>query len=194
MGSRSQGPFVAVNCGAIPESMLEAELFGFEKGAFTGAGRQHRGRFEQAHRGTLLLDEIGEMPLAAQVSLLRVLEEKAVSRIGGEQPVPVDVRVIAATHQPLEERVDAGLFREDLLFRLNVLLVRLPPLRDRPRDIELLARHFLARSRRDMGDRAAPPRLNAGAVDWLQAYPWPGNVRELRNLMARLAVRLVSAK
>ena len=190
LGSRSQGPFVAINCGAIPETMLEAELFGFEKGAFTGASRQHQGRFEQAHKGTLFLDEIGEMQPAAQVSLLRVLEERIVYRIGGARGTPVDVRVVAATHRPLEERVDSGLFRQDLLFRLNVLLVRLPPLRERPRDIELLARHFLASSLRDMNWQGVPPTLAADALSLLAGHPWPGNVRELRNLTARLVVRL----
>jgi DNA-binding NtrC family response regulator len=190
LGPRAQGPFVAVNCGAIPETMLEAELFGHEKGAFTGASRQHRGRFEQAQGGTLLLDEIGEMPPVAQVSLLRVLEEGVVQRIGGERGVPVDVRVVAATHRPLEERVDSGLFRQDLLFRLNVLLIEVPPLRMRPQDIELLARHFLANSLRDMQWQGAPPMLTPKALALLASHPWPGNVRELRNLMARLAVRL----
>ena len=190
LGPRVQGPFVAINCGAIPETMLEAELFGYEKGAFTGANRQHRGRFEQAHDGTLFLDEIGEMPPAAQVSLLRVLQEKMLYRIGGERGVAVDVRVVAATHRPLEERLDSGLFRHDLLFRLNVLVINLPPLRDRPGDIELLARHFLANSVRDMGWDSAPPIMAAEALSHLATYHWPGNVRELRNLMARLAVRL----
>jgi DNA-binding NtrC family response regulator len=190
LGPRAQGPFVAVNCGAIPETMLEAELFGYEKGAFTGAGRLHRGRFEQAHQGTLFLDEIGEMPPAAQVSLLRVLEEGALHRLGAERTVPVDVRVVAATHRPLEERVDAGLFRQDLLFRLNVLLIQLPPLRERPRDIELLARRFLANSVRNMNWNGAPPTLTPEALALLAGHAWPGNVRELRNLMARLAVRL----
>ena len=190
LGPRAQGPFVAVNSGAIPETMLEAELFGYEKGAFTGASRMHRGRFEQADRGTLFLDEIGEMPPAAQVSLLRVLEEGMVHRIGGERGIPVDVRVVAATHRPLEERVESGLFRQDLLFRLNVLLLELPPLRQRPQDIELLARHFLANSIRDMGWASPPPALTPEALALLKGYRWPGNVRELRNLMARLAVRL----
>ncbi len=190
LGRRAQGPFVAVNCGAIPETMLEAELFGHEKGAFTGASRRHRGRFEQADKGTLFLDEIGEMPPAAQVSLLRVLEEGAVQPIGAERGVAVDVRVVAATHRPLEERVEAGLFREDLLFRLNVLPIQLPPLRDRPRDIALLAQHFLANSVRDMGWDCAPPRLTPEALSRLESYHWPGNVRELRNVVARLAVRL----
>lgn len=190
LGARAAGPFVAINCGAIPDTMLEAELFGYEKGAFTGASRLHRGRFEQAHKGTLFLDEIGEMPLAAQVSLLRVLEEDMVHRIGGDRGVEVDVRVVAATHRPLEERVEAGLFRQDLLFRLNVLQIDLPPLRDRPADIELLARYFLTRSIHDRDKVASVPALSPEAVAQLTAYSWPGNVRELRNLMARLAVRL----
>ena len=190
LGPRGQEPFVVVNCGAIPETMLEAELFGYEKGAFTGASRQHRGRFEQAHGGTLFLDEIGEMPPAAQVSLLRVLEDGVVQRIGGERDVTVDVRVIAATHRPLEERVESGLFRQDLLFRLNVLVINLPPLRERAGDIELLARHFLARSMADMGKAGPPPGLSRQALTLLGGYRWPGNVRELRNLMARVAVRL----
>ncbi len=190
LGPRAQGAFVAVNCGAIPETMLEAELFGHEKGAFTGATRQHRGRFEQAHGGTLFLDEIGEMPPAAQVSLLRVLEEGMVHRVGGERGVPVDVRVVAATHRPLEERVESGLFRQDLLFRLNVLVIELPPLRARAGDIELLARYFLAKSLADMGKSGSAPALSPEALTLLAGQRWPGNVRELRNLMARLAVRL----
>ncbi|MCP5129230.1 MAG: sigma-54-dependent Fis family transcriptional regulator [Pseudomonadales bacterium] len=190
LGPRADGPFVAVNCGAIPETMLEAELFGYEKGAFTGASRQHRGRFEQAHQGTLFLDEIGEMHPTAQVSLLRVLEEHSVQRIGSERDTAVDVRVVAASHRPLEDRVDAGLFRQDLLFRLNVLLIQLPPLRQRPGDIELLAAHFLATSLRDMNWDGAVPTLTEAALERLAGYDWPGNVRELRNLMARLAVRL----
>ena len=190
LGKRASGPFVAVNSGAIPDTMLEAELFGYERGAFTGANRMHRGRFEQASNGTLFLDEIGEMPPAAQVSLLRVLEEGAVSRLGSERGIPVDVRVIAATHRPLTERVDSGLFRQDLLFRLNVLEIRLPPLRERPLDIELLARHFLGNSLRDMGRNDAPPLLTPEALELLRRHRWPGNVRELRNVMTRLAVRL----
>jgi DNA-binding NtrC family response regulator len=190
LGSRAQHPFVAINCGAIPETMLEAELFGHEKGAFTGANQQHRGRFEQAHKGTLFLDEIGDMPVAAQVSLLRVLEEGVVQRIGGQRNVPVDVRVVAASHQPLDERVAAGLFRRDLLFRVNVLPIQLPPLRQRPTDIPPLARRFLANSLRDMAWNCALPTLAPEALERLRAHPWHGNVRELRNLMARLAVHL----
>lgn len=190
LGARVQAPFVAVNCGAIPETMLEAELFGYEKGAFTGASRLHRGRFEQADKGTLFLDEIGEMPPVAQVSLLRVLEEGVVDRVGSERGVRVNVRVVAATHRPLEERVACGLFRQDLLFRLNVLLLQLPALRERPRDISVLAQRFLTNSLRDMGWAGAPPTLTAEVLELLEAHPWPGNVRELRNLMARVAVRL----
>ncbi len=190
LGPRAQEPFVAVNCGAIPESMLEAELFGHEKGAFTGASHRHLGRFEQAHKGTLFLDEIGEMPLPAQVSLLRVLEEGRVRRIGGEREISVDVRVVAATHQPLEERIESGLFRHDLFYRLHVLPVYLPVLRDRPQDIALLAQHFLGNSLRDMGWEGPQPVLEDAAVALLQGYDWPGNVRELRNLMARLAIRI----
>jgi DNA-binding NtrC family response regulator len=170
--------------------MLEAELFGYEKGAFTGAMRMHRGRFEQAHSGTLFLDEIGEMPPAAQVSLLRVLEQGMVQRIGGERETPVDVRVVAATHRPLEERVESGLFRQDLLYRLHVLPLFLPALRERPRDIGMLASHFLGNSLRDMAWKGVPPTLTAEALALLEAHDWPGNVRELRNLMARLTVRL----
>ena len=190
IGRRADGPFVAVNCGAIPETMLEAELFGYEKGAFTGANRMHRGRFEQAHRGTLFLDEIGEMPSPAQVSLLRVLEDSAVQRIGGEQPVFVSVRVVAATHRALDERIASGLFRQDLLFRLNVLPITLPTLRERPADILLLAQQFLAHSLRDMEWDGSVPSFSTDSIDLLKTYHWPGNVRELRNLMARLAVRL----
>jgi DNA-binding NtrC family response regulator len=190
LGPRAAGPFVAVNCGAIPEGMLEAELFGHEKGAFTGAARLHRGRFEQADEGTLLLDEIGEMTPSAQISLLRVIETGVVQRLGGERETPVDVRVVAATHRALEERVESGLFRADLLYRLNVLPLRLPTLRERPKDIGLLAERFLANGLRDMGWTGIIPKLNREALALLEDHPWPGNVRELRNLMARLAVRL----
>ncbi len=190
LSPRASGPFVAVNCGAIPASMLEAELFGYEKGAFTGAIRRHRGRFEQAHQGTLFLDEIGEMSPAAQVSLLRVLEEGVVHRVGSEQGTTVDVRVVAATHRPLEERIQSGLFRQDLLFRLNVLVVQLPPLRERPEDVACLARRFLAKSLADMDRSGCVPSFSQEALALLRTYRWPGNVRELRNLMARLAIRL----
>ncbi|WP_295386927.1 sigma-54-dependent Fis family transcriptional regulator [uncultured Thiodictyon sp.] len=190
LGPRAQGPFVALNCGAIPETMLEAELFGYEKGAFTGAARRYRGRFEQAHEGTLFLDEIGEMAAPAQVSLLRVLETGSVQRLGGEGESAVDVRVVAATHRSMEERMASGLFRQDLLYRLNVLPLVLPILAERPRDIPLLAQRFIANSLRDMDWAGPAPSLDPQAVALLQAQPWPGNVRELRNLMARLAVHL----
>ncbi|WP_417613932.1 sigma-54-dependent transcriptional regulator [Oceanisphaera sp.] len=193
LGPRAQGPFIAVNCGAIPETMLEAELFGYEKGAFTGATRQHRGRFEQAHGGTLFFDEIGEMPPTAQVSLLRVLEEGLVHRLGSERGVSVDVSVVAATHRSLEKHVESGLFRQDLLFRLNVLVIELPPLRERAGDIELLARHFLGKILTDMGKFGAAPTLSRDALTLLAGYHWPGNVRELRNVMVRLAIRLPEA-
>jgi len=179
---------VAVNCGAIPESMLESELFGHERGAFTGASSLHRGRFEQASGGTLFLDEIGEMPLQFQVRLLRVLEERAIQRIGGEQPIPVDVRIVAATHRDLHEDVQAGLFRQDLFYRLDVLQIRLPPLRERRQDILLLASHFLERTLNESGQERQVPAFTPEAEALL--YPWPGNIRELRNSMTRIAVRL----
>ena len=186
----AEGPFVAVNCGAIPETLLEDELFGHEKGAFTGAQKQRQGRFEQAHGGTLFLDEIGEMPLPFQVRLLRVLEDGLIQRVGGERPIAVNVRVIAATHRNLEEDVGSGLFRQDLLYRLNILPVNLPPLRDRLADVHLLANHFLRRALQDM-ERLPPwPSLAKDAHDLLAGYRWPGNVRELRNMITRLAVRL----
>ncbi len=188
----SEGPFVALNCGAIPESLLEDELFGHEKGAFTGAQKMRKGHFEQAHGGTLFLDEIGEMPLNFQVRLLRVLEDGIIQRVGGERPIAVKVRIIAATHINLEKAVTSGLFRQDLLYRLNILLVQLPPLRLRPADIHLLAKHFLQRSLQDM-QRCPPwPDLDEESLALLAGYDWPGNVRELRNIMTRLAVRLPS--
>ncbi len=187
---RTAGPFVAVNCGAIPESMLESELFGHERGSFTGASARHRGRFEQASGGTLFLDEAGEMPLQFQVRLLRVLEDRAVQRIGAEQPVDVDVRIIAATNRDLHEDVQSGLFRRDLFYRLDVLPIKLPPLRKRRQDIIVLANHFLRRTVDEMSLQASPPVFSKDAEELFQSYPWPGNIRELRNTMTRLAVRL----
>jgi DNA-binding NtrC family response regulator len=186
----AEGPFVAINCGAIPESLLEDELFGHEKGAFTGAHKLRQGRFEQAHGGTLFLDEIGDMPLTFQVRLLRVLEDSIVQRVGSEAPVPINVRVIAATHRNLEEAVTSGLFRQDLLYRLNILPINLPPLQNRPADVHLLASHFLQRSLQDMQRLPPWPVMDQDSLELLAAYSWPGNVRELRNLMTRLAVRL----
>ncbi len=190
MSPRAAAPFVAVNCGAIPEGMLESELFGHERGAFTGALGAHRGRFEQAAGGTLFLDEVGEMPLQFQVRLLRALEEGRIQRIGAEKPIPMDVRIVAATHRDLREDVEAGLFRRDLYYRLDVLPVRLPPLRERRQDIVLLADHFLRRTFDAMGRHCRPPALAPDAQAALEAYPWPGNIRELRNAMTRIAVRI----
>ncbi|MHA7815445.1 MAG: sigma-54-dependent transcriptional regulator [Pseudohaliea sp.] len=180
---RAGGPFVAVNCAAIPEQMLEAELFGHEKGAFTGAARARAGKFECAHGGTLLLDEISEMDLALQAKLLRVLQEREVERLGSNRATVLDVRVVATTNRDLGAEVAAGRFREDLYYRLNVFPLHLPPLRARPGDIEPLARRALARHA-----RGRPPALAAPALRRLEAYHWPGNVRELENVIQRALV------
>jgi DNA-binding NtrC family response regulator len=190
LSSRASGPFVPINCGAIPESLIEGELFGHEKGAFTGAYATRKGKFEAAHRGTLFLDEIGDMPLNLQVRLLRVLEERKVYRIGAEAPLPIDVRVIAATAVELEKAVSDGLFREDLYYRLNVLRIHLPPLRERTDDIPLLALHFLERAFAEMGRVPPYPSLSPETIYLLQRLPWKGNVRELRNIMTRIATLL----
>jgi len=183
---RRKGPFVPVNCGAIPEELLESELFGYERGAFTGASRSKPGRFELAHGGTLFLDEVSEMSPKLQVKLLRVLQERVVERLGSEEPRPVDLRIIAATNRDLEKEVAEGRFREDLYFRLNVIPLRLPPLRERREDIPLLAEHFLKK----FCEREEVPlkRLSPEALECLKNYSWPGNVRELENLMERLVV------
>ncbi len=186
----AEGPFVALNCGAIPESLLEDELFGHEKGAFTGAQKIRKGHFEQAHGGTLFLDEIGEMPLVFQVRLLRVLEDGRIKRIGSERTISINVRIIAATHRNLEKDVASGLFRQDLWFRLNILTVQIPPLRLRPDDISMLAQYFLQRSLQDLQRSPPWPLLIEDSLALLMTYEWPGNVRELRNMMTRLAVRL----
>ena len=185
-GPRRAGPFVAVNCSAIAAELLESELFGHEKGSFTGAQRTHRGRFERAHGGTIFLHEVGDMPLPAQAKLLRVLEEGMVERVGAERPVAVDVRVVGATNVPLERAVHDGRFRADLYHRLAVLRIALPPLRQRPEDIPLLVEHFLRFFRR----KYARPveRLTPEAMALLDAYLWPGNVRELRNVLERVFV------
>ena len=182
---RAGRAFVAVNCAAIPENMLEAMLFGYEKGSFTGAHAAHAGKFEQAQGGTLLLDEITEMPLALQAKLLRVLQEREFERIGGSGPVPTDVRVIATTNRMLRAEVAAGRFREDLYYRLNVFPLALNPLRDRRDDILPLATHLLQQRTRP-GQRI--PALSADAAHLLLTYPWPGNVRELDNLLQRALV------
>jgi propionate catabolism operon transcriptional regulator len=193
--TRARQPFVAVNCGAIAESLLESELFGYEEGAFTGSKRGgHAGLFEIAHRGTVFLDEIGEMPLTLQTRLLRVLEEREINRVGSMRPIPVDVRIISATHCDLESRVKEGKFRADLYFRLAVLRLHLPPLRQRPDDLLPLAVWCLKHALAAMGAR---PHANlhaeiASCNCLLQAYDWPGNVRELRNLMERLALFLAA--
>ncbi|MEX2310701.1 MAG: sigma-54-dependent Fis family transcriptional regulator [Pirellulales bacterium] len=182
---RRKDPFVAVNCAALTETLLESELFGHEKGAFTDAHEARAGKFELASGGTLLLDEIGDMSLAGQAKLLRVLEEKTIVRVGGSRPIHTDVRVLAATNQKLVELVRAKRFREDLYFRLNVVTVELPPLRERGDDVMLLAEHFLREFCRRAGRRA--PKFTAAARKRLESHTWPGNVRELRNLMERLA-------
>jgi len=183
---RARCPFVKVNCAAIPAELIESELFGHEKGAFTGADRRRKGKFELAHRGTLFLDEIGDMRPDVQAKLLRVLQEGEVERVGGEHPVRVDVRVLAATNQDLERAMADGAFREDLFYRLNVVPVRTPALRERKEDVPVLARHFLARACAEHGLRQAD--VTTEALDVLAAYDFPGNVRELRNLCERLVI------
>jgi two-component system response regulator HydG len=186
LSPRRAAPFVALNCGALPEGLLESELFGHEKGAFTGADRRRIGRFELADGGTFFLDEIGELPAPAQVKLLRVLQEHEISRVGGSESIQVDVRLVAATHRDLPAEVRAGRFREDLFFRIHVVPVRLPPLRERREDIEPLARLFLDRLARDLG--RSQRSITAAALERLGGHAWPGNVRELENLVERLLV------
>src|SRR5690606_10831696 len=185
LSRRSSERFVALNCGAIPETLLEAELFGHVRGAFTGAVSNRVGRVELAHRGTLFLDEIGTMPAPLQAKLLRVLQQREVERVGESRPVPVDVRVVAATNADLENMVATGTFREDLYYRLNVIPLRLPPLRERREDIPLLVRHFLM----TLGEQAVPPRrdvvFSQEAMRRLMAYDWPGNIRQLENTVER---------
>jgi len=181
---RRDGPFVTLNCAAVPGELIESELFGHEKGSFTGAASRHIGKFEQAHRGTLFLDEIGDMPVAMQAKLLRVLEERQVERVGGDRPVPVDVRVIVATHRDLDKLVTAGGFRPDLYHRIYVFPLRLPPLRERVDDIPPLVAHFAAEVAGQNGWK--PKTFEPQAIQELQRHPWPGNVRELRNVVERL--------
>lgn len=186
-GHRSHRPFVTVNCAAIPENLLESELFGHEKGAFTGAVSTRIGKFEQAHGATLFLDEIGDMDLALQAKMLRVLQERQIQRVGGRGEIPVDVRIIAATHQPLERRVEEGTFREDLFYRLNAASLWLPPLRDRFGDVELLVDYLLGRYGRELGIKE--PRISKEAVKFLSSQPWPGNVRQLQNVLRRALLK-----
>ena len=183
LSGRNSKPYVAINCAAIPDNLLESTLFGYEKGAFTGATKAQPGKFEQANGGTLFLDEIGEMPLELQAKLLRVLQDQVVERLGSMRSVHCDVRIVAATNQDLQQRVKDGKFREDLYFRLAVFPIRIPPLRERQQDILPLAEHFLVRYGRTMGRQGL--KLSAQSKLALQSYPWPGNVRELENAMQR---------
>jgi two-component system nitrogen regulation response regulator GlnG len=183
-GRRRNGPFVAINMAAIPRDLIESELFGHEKGAFTGAQQRSSGRFEQAEGGTLFLDEIGDMPMEAQTRLLRVLQQGEYTTVGGRTPIKTDVRIVAATNKDLRALINQGLFREDLFYRLNVVPQRLPPLRERSEDIPDLVRHFFAQAERE---GLQPKRIATGGVDAMMKYPWPGNVRELENLVRRLA-------
>src|SRR5437870_5127553 len=186
LSARADGPFVAINCAAIPETLLETELFGHEKGAFTGAANRKPGKFEMAHRGTLFLDEIGDLPLALQAKILRALEEKKFERVGGTSLLHVDVRVVAATNRNLRNAVAAKQFREDLFFRLSVFPITIPPLRERPSDIPMLAKYFIERFCRDLTKK--PLSLAPSAVEELLAYQWPGNVRELQNCIERAVI------
>ncbi len=195
LGPRARGPFIAINCGAIPENLLESELFGYERGAFTGAVKQTIGKIEAANKGTLFLDEIGDLPFPLQVKLLRFLQEQVIERVGGRQSIAVDVRVVSATNMLIEEQVAGGRFRNDLYYRLNSVTVRIPPLRERPGDAGLLARFFLARFNHEFGRNLRGFADTAMAA--INAHPWPGNVRELENRMKRAVVmsegRLIEA-
>jgi len=181
---RAKAPFIAINCAAIPENLLESELFGHERGAFTGADQRRIGRFEQANLGTLFLDEIGDLPANTQVKLLRVLQQQTFQRVGGSEPISVDVRVIAATHRDLEALMQQGKFREDLFHRLNVVCLQLPPLRERREDVPVLVKHFLRKYAGEFGMES--PAISSDAIALLQADSWPGNVRELENVIRRL--------
>jgi DNA-binding NtrC family response regulator len=186
LSPRADGPFVAINCAAIPENLLETELFGYEKGAFTGAAARKPGKFELAHHGTLFLDEIGDLPLALQAKILRAPEEKRFERVGGTMPLQVDVRIVAATNRNLKAAVAAHQYREDLYFRLSVFPIMIPPLRDRAADIPMLAKYFIERFCRDVNKQAM--MLAPSAAAELSTYPWPGNVRELQNCIERAVI------
>ena len=186
LSPRSQERFVAINCAAIPDTLLESELFGYEKGAFTGAVKQTPGKIETAHKGTLFLDEIGDLPLALQAKLLRFLQERVIERIGGRDEIPVDVRIVCATHRDLKTQIQAGVFREDLYYRLAEIVIEIPPLRARDGDAALLAHAFVQRYARENGRR--PPVLGEDALSAIEAYRWPGNVRELENCMKRAVI------
>ncbi|OPY89206.1 MAG: Formate hydrogenlyase transcriptional activator [Syntrophaceae bacterium PtaU1.Bin231] len=187
LSPRSGGPFIRVNCGAIPDTLIDSELFGHEKGAFTGAVSRKMGRFERASGGTIFLDEIGELPHQAQVRLLRVLQENEIERVGGTETVKVDIRVISGTHRDIERMVREGSFREDLYFRLKVFPIALPPLRERKADIPVLVQHILKKKAQALGLHR-PPVLSPGVMDRLLAYPWPGNIRELENVIERAII------
>jgi formate hydrogenlyase transcriptional activator len=184
--NRSHRPFVRVNCAAIPPSLIASELFGYEKGAFTGATQRHLGRFEVANGGTIFLDEIGDIPAETQVALLRVLQEREFERVGGTHPVAIDVRVLAATNGDLGAAVNAGTFRQDLFYRLNVFPIQMPPLRERPEDIPLLAKYFIERYANQAGKRIK--NIERKTLEWLRAYDWPGNIRELQNVVERAVI------
>jgi DNA-binding NtrC family response regulator len=183
---RAAKPFLIINCVAIPETLLESELFGYEKGAFTGAVNRRVGKFEQAHGGTVFLDEIGDMPFSIQAKILRLLQERSIERLGGREPIPVDVRIIAATNRDLEAALAQGRFREDLYYRLKVVTLRLPPLRERSQDITLLAEYFLSRFAKEM--HMTNPGMTDEAKLLLLSYQWPGNVRELANAMQKALI------
>ncbi len=185
LSPRKNGPFVSINCAAIPETLLEAELFGYEKGAFTGAFTSKKGKFELADGGTIFLDEIGDLPLVLQPKLLKVIQEKEIEKLGREEPIKVDVRIITATNRPLEELIKKGRFREDLYFRLNIITLHLPPLRERIEDISLLAEYFLYKFNRRYEKEVS---FSPGVVELFKKYSWPGNVRELENLIERLVI------
>jgi two-component system response regulator AtoC len=186
LSERANGPFVAINCAAIPEGLLEAELFGYERGAFTGAVQRKLGKFEMANRGTLFLDEIGELPMPLQGKILRALEERTFDRLGGTSSIRIDVRIVAATNRHLKQAVAARQFREDLYFRLSVFPITVPPLRERREDIPILARHFIEQDCRDQGRKMLT--LSPTALEALCEYPWPGNVRELQNCLERAVI------
>jgi len=187
LSPRKDGPFIKVNCGAIPETLMDSELFGYERGAFTGAAAQKRGHFERAHEGTILLDEIGELPHEAQLRMLRVLQDREINRVGGSRPVKVNIRLITATHRNLEDLVQRGKFRSDLYFRLRVFPIMIPPLKHRKGDIPNLTQHFIDKKSREMGI-TGPFSIAPGALDDLIGYDWPGNVRELENAVERALI------
>ena len=186
LSPRVEGPFVAINCAAIPENLLESELFGYEKGAFTGAARTTPGKFETAHGGTLFLDEVGDLPMSLQAKLLRFLQERVIERVGGRKQIPVDVRVVCATHKDPQKLIHEGKFREDLYYRISEITVRIPPLRERTGDVLLLARVFLERFSKQYGHKVK--QLSPDAIAALENHPWPGNVRELENRIKRAVI------